>query len=37
MRETGYSGPVAWDDAERWDGEGGGNGVQDGEYMYSHG
>ena len=37
MHETGCSGPVPWDDPERWDGEGGGNGVHDGEHMYSHG
>ena len=24
MHETGYSGPVHWDDPEGWDGEGGG-------------
>ena len=24
---------VHWDDPEGWDGEGGGRGVQDGEYM----
>ena len=27
------SGLVHWDDPEGWDGEGGGRGVQDGEYM----
>ena len=27
MHETGYSGLVPWDDAEGWDGEGGGWGV----------
>ena len=26
MHETGYSGPVHWDDPEGWDGEGGGRG-----------
>ena len=31
--ETGYSGLVHWDDPEGWDGEG----VQDGEHMYTHG
>ena len=31
------SGLVHWDDPERWDGEGGGRGVQDGEHMYTHG
>ena len=30
MHETGFSGLVHWDDPEGWDGEGGGNGVQDG-------
>ena len=33
MHETGCSGLVHWDDPEGWDGEGGGSGVQDGEYM----
>jgi len=28
---------VPWDNPEGWDGEGGGRGVQDGEYMYTHG
>ena len=37
MHETGCSGLVHWDDPERWDGEGGGRGVQDGEHMYTHG
>ena len=27
------SGLVHWDEPERWDGEGGGRGVQDGEHM----
>ena len=36
MHETGCSGLVHWDDPEGWDGEGGGRGVQDGEYMYTH-
>ena len=36
MHETGYSGLVHWDDPERWDGEGGGRGLQDGEHMYTH-
>ena len=35
--QTGCSGLVHWDDPERWDGEGGGRGVQDGEHMYTHG
>ena len=37
FHETRCSGPVQWDDPERWDGEGGGRGVQDGEQMYTHG
>ena len=37
MHETGCSGMVHWDDPEGCDGEGGGSGVLDGEYMYSHG
>ena len=37
MHETGCSGLVHWDDPERWNGEGGGRGVQDGEHMYTHG
>ena len=37
MHETGCSGLVHWDDPEGMDGEGGGRGVQDGEYMYTHG
>ena len=37
MHETGCSGPVHWDDAEGWDGEGGGRGVQDGGHVYTHG
>ena len=37
MHDTGCSGLVHWDDPEAWDGEGGGRGVQDGEYMYTHG
>ena len=37
MHDTGRSGLVYWDDPERWDGEGGERGVQDGEYMYTHG
>ena len=36
MHDTGCSWLVHWDDAERWDGEGGGRGVQDGEHMYTH-
>ena len=37
IHETGCSGLVHWDDPERWDGEGGGRRVQDGENMYTHG
>ena len=33
MNDTGCSGLVHWDDPERWDGEAGGRGVQDGEHM----
>ena len=36
MHETGHSGLVHWDDAEGWDVEGGGRGLQDGEHMYTH-
>ena len=31
MHDTGCSGLVHWDDPERWDGEVGGKGVQDGD------
>ena len=34
MHETGCSGLVHWDDPERWDGEGGGRGVQDGGHVH---
>ena len=37
MHETGCLGLVHWDDPEEWYGEGGSRGVQDGEYMYTHG
>ena len=37
MHDAGCLGLVHWDDPERWDVEGGGMGVQDGEYMYTHG
>ena len=37
MHETGCSGLVHGDDPEGWNGEGGGRGVQDGEYMYTCG
>ena len=35
MHEAEYLGQVHWDDPERWDEEGGGSGVQDGEHMYT--
>ena len=28
---------VRWDDPEGWYGEGGGEGIQDGEHVYTHG
>ena len=34
---TGCLGLVHWDDPERWDEEGGGREVQDGEHVYTHG
>ena len=37
MHDTGCSGLVHWDDPERWDGERGGVGDQDGEHMYTRG
>ena len=37
MHFTGFLGLVHWDDPEGWYREGGGRGVQDGEYMYTHG
>ena len=37
MHDTGCLGLVHWDDPEGWDGEGGGNRVQDGEHMYTRG
>ena len=37
MHDTGCSGLVQWDDPEGGFGEGGGNGVQDGEHMYTRG
>ena len=37
MHDTGCSGRVDWDEPERWDGEGGGRRVQDGEHMYTRG
>ena len=36
MQDTGYLGLVHWDDPERWYGEGGGRGVQDGEHVFIH-
>ena len=37
MQDTGCLGLVHWDDPERWYGEGGGRGVQDGEHVYTRG
>ena len=37
MQDTGCLGLVHWDDPKGWYGEGGGRGVQNGEYMYTHG
>ena len=37
MQDTGILGLVPWDDPERWYGEGGGSGVQDGENVYTRG
>ena len=37
MHDTGCLGLVHWDVSEGWDGEGGGRGVQDGEYVCTHG
>ena len=37
LHDTGCSGLVHWDDPEGWDGDGGGRGGQDEEYMYTHG
>ena len=37
VHDTGCLGLVHWDDTERWDGEGGGKGIQDGEHMYTRG
>ena len=37
MQDTGCSGLVHWDDSERWNGEGGGRGIQDGEHVYTCG
>ena len=35
MHDTGCLGLVHWDDPEGWYREGGGRGVQDGEYVYT--
>ena len=35
MHDTGCSGLMHCNDPEGWDGEGGGRGFQDGEYMYN--
>ena len=35
MHETGHSKLVHWDNPEGWDGEGGGRGFRDEEYMYT--
>jgi hypothetical protein len=37
MHDTGCLELVHWDDPERWYGERGGRGVQDGEHVYTHG
>ena len=37
MHDTGCSGLVNWDDPEGWYGEEGGRGVQDWEYVCTHG
>ena len=37
IHDTGCLGLVHWDDPERWDEEGGGREVQDGEHVYTHG
>ena len=37
MQDTGSLGLVHWDDPVGWYGEGGGKGVQDGEYVYTRG
>ena len=37
IHDTGCLKLVHWDDAEGWDGEGDGRGVQDGEHIYTHG
>ena len=35
MQDTGCLGLVHWDDPERWNGEGGGKGVQGWEHVYT--
>ena len=37
MQNTGCLGLVHWDDPERWNGEGGWRGVQDGGHVCTHG
>ena len=37
IHDTGCLGLLHWDDPERWDEEGGGREVQDGEHVYTHG
>ena len=37
MQDTECLGLVHWNDPERWYGEGGGRGVQDGEHVYTRG
>ena len=37
MQDTGCLGLVHWDDPEGWDRDGGGRGVQDGEYVHTCG
>ena len=37
MHDTGCLGLVHWDDPERWYGEEGGRGFQDGEHMFTCG
>ena len=35
IQDTASLGLVHWDDPEGWYGEGGGRGIQDGEYVYT--
>ena len=37
MQDTGCLGLVHWNDPEGWYREGGGKGVQEGEYVYTRG